>query len=324
MKEGSRRLFFESPPKRCVLTNDVITHVINIDEGFPLPYDGGTWQWIGSWRINKRILITNVSSVTSKVDCDEDGWSYTDSPNNFVTSLTELCWDHPDDANKRIFRRRKWTRQRALIDYPFASECTKHYLSLLAENARLSLATSKMSDQLVETKMQLTRLEESAMEAQDQLISLKEDVSSRDNELNRLRMEASLSGGGTTISSKDTMKPSSEREPLGMLMMHNLVASFKMKRLQPVDLAESEVSDKYAVLSTSSDNSITSSLEPTTESVKQNRFMDLLSPTFLPKRSPETNEQGFKNSMIRNESMLTPSHQLPSVPLQKAFDTPMQ
>jgi hypothetical protein len=46
-----------------------------------------------------------------------------------------------------------------LQDYPFASERTKEYLKLLAENARLNVTVNKISEQLIETKSALTETE---------------------------------------------------------------------------------------------------------------------------------------------------------------------
>ena len=56
-------------------------------------------------------------------------------------------------------RRRKWTRARTLMDYPYASNMTREYLKLIAEKSRLDASVEKLSGQLVDTKMGLTTLE---------------------------------------------------------------------------------------------------------------------------------------------------------------------
>jgi hypothetical protein len=168
-----------APSKHGVLTNAAMTQVLNIEAGFPLPQDGGSWQWIGGWRVDKRVIVVTAATTLTtddadaalrqKVDCDEHGWSYAREPQHFVVNPTKLVWDHDGKEStlnshpQRRFRRRKWTRLRVLVDYPFASERTQNYLKLLAENTRLSVVSSKISDQLVETKMTLTETEQALM-----------------------------------------------------------------------------------------------------------------------------------------------------------------
>lgn len=197
-----------------ILTNERITVLYDADAGLPLSQqDGGTWEWLGSWRISKHetaISASNLVAATTteaeleaqkRSDCDEQGWSYVVEPQDFLLGLPDMIWDNAgeDDATetqsaatdsttfkankssgaasssnnttmpKRTFRRRRWIRQRILVDYPHASESTRQYLLLLRENARLSAAASKISDQLVETKTALTESEEKLMEARDLL-----------------------------------------------------------------------------------------------------------------------------------------------------------
>ena len=137
-----------SPPKQCVLTNLQVTTIYNIDKGYPLPQDGGNWQWVGGWRIEK------------SMDTDDQGWSYSNDPQ--VASSTSYDSQHtvPKKGESNIVkRRRKWTRSRVLVDYPCASAMTREYLKLVASKAKLQVTVEKLSEQLVETKMSLTGLE---------------------------------------------------------------------------------------------------------------------------------------------------------------------
>jgi hypothetical protein len=152
-----------APPKHCVLTNLTVTQILNIDHGYPLPHDGGTWQWIGGWRIERNM------------DTDPQGWSYSNSVTLYSTSsrgtsgaspttastdfTSELVLPEPGTPNI-IKRRRKWTRTRVLVDYPHASTSSREYLKLVAQRASLMVSVEKLSEQLVETKMKLTTLEE--------------------------------------------------------------------------------------------------------------------------------------------------------------------
>jgi hypothetical protein len=209
-----------APSKHGVLSNAALTQVLNIETGFPLPKDGATWQWIGGWRVDKRVKVGDPSeadhsqahagvvtqdvsaagaNMRHKVDCDDDGWSYAREAQHFILNPTELAWDHSGSSTEngslpeRRIRRRKWTRQRLLVDYPFASERTQNYLKLVAENARLSVTSSKISDQLVETKMILTETEEELMQIKEekaqqaqQIEGLKTDLDIKDALLREL------------------------------------------------------------------------------------------------------------------------------------------
>jgi len=138
-----------APPKQCVLTDLEGKNILNIDKGYPLPEDGGGWTWVGPWRVEKN------------QDTDEQGWAYSNE--------TEIMSDRstyygefrvPERGKPNIAkRRRKWTRSRTLIDYPYASKMTQEYLKLIAEKSRLNFSLDKVSGQLVETKMNLTTLE---------------------------------------------------------------------------------------------------------------------------------------------------------------------
>jgi hypothetical protein len=170
--------------KNRVLTNEHMTALYDIDAGYPLPKNGGVWEWVGGWRIGKRSKKAFVvepdsedgtSSSVQKPDCDEEGWSYVHEPQHFLVDNADLVWENPgvefastptrkNEGSsriipKRIYRRRRWTRQRILVDYLYASKSTQQYLKLLVENARLSMTVGKISDQLLETKTALTEAE---------------------------------------------------------------------------------------------------------------------------------------------------------------------
>ena len=157
--------------KDRLFTDARLTARYDLEAGYPPPTDGGVWEWVGSWRVGTRTAVTGSrteaqSPPVAKVDCDAHGWSYVMEPRDFVIGLPDMIWDH---AGTRPYRRRRWTRQRVLVDYLNASECTKQFLKLLAENARLSLSASKINEQLIATKMALTETEEKLVHANDML-----------------------------------------------------------------------------------------------------------------------------------------------------------
>ena len=105
---------------------------------------------------------------------------------------------------RRPFRRRRWARQRALRSYPYASNNTLQFLRILAENARLSVTVTKLTDQLVETKNKLTENEDALISSKDkhriEVESLKKELKLRDETINRMPRERSESGEVTTPS----------------------------------------------------------------------------------------------------------------------------
>ncbi|CAB9521454.1 expressed unknown protein [Seminavis robusta] len=227
-----------APPEKCVLTNAGISRVVQLANGFPLPHDGGTWQWIGGWRIEKRVIVFAGDGLDNRpqtLDCDGDGWSYAMDASDFLKENPELhCFEQPGmvedkltlektsflSGNKvvrhlvpiRKIRRRKWTRRRVLVDYPHASEQSKHFLRLLAQNASLTFAANKISDQLVETKMKLTDMKlktfQNEEETKAKVSQLKQEIKLKEEAIVKLKqqklVEKKTTGNGTT------QKPSSK------------------------------------------------------------------------------------------------------------------
>jgi len=210
-----------------ILTNETVTRLIRLENGYPLPSDGGVWEWVGTWKVEKRAVKTSKPSLYKKtVDCDVEGWSYGEEPVHFREDPTQLCYadlgmDEVSGAVARPYRRRKWTRTRALVSYPYASERTSRYLKLQAENARLSVMSEKMNDQLVSTKALLTAKEEASHDAMvafhRETARLQSDVAAREGELMRALSAGFGSespGGGSPRASKIQNKsPQKEKEP---------------------------------------------------------------------------------------------------------------
>ena len=241
---SSRRMFGDAPPQHCVLTDDACTKIINLDKGFPLPENGGYWAWIGGWRVDKHIVVTNnTSTPKSKVDCDNNGWSYAENQRDFIDNPAELCWDSCRIDGKfcsRPWRRRKWTRQRALISYPQASERSTHYLRLLAENERNAVVAAKLSDQLVTTKTRLTETEERLFTVTDsmqhEIDSLKAKLEVREKELFRL-IEVGL------VNTKSSSPPSAAATAAALEAKESLMDKLGKEGVDKVKFFVSSVED---------------------------------------------------------------------------------
>jgi hypothetical protein len=111
--------------------------------------------------------------------CDADGWIYGRKAAHCVLwNVHQLCWNgvedddrnNPSDAcdpqsclgrhKKLVLRRRKWTRQRVLVDYPFACKATQEYLRIHADNSSLALATQELAEQLQHESKVMERVHE--------------------------------------------------------------------------------------------------------------------------------------------------------------------
>ena len=167
-----------------VFTNDKMTERISMHLPFSKNDNGSTYEWIGGWQIDKqRIEMVPVANADTQlrtmVEHDPDGFLYGKSLQDFVlqdpgklwnTSSTSTKSSTPSDVVRKL-RRRKWTRQRVLVNYPLASEYTRRFLRLKADHARQTRTLSKLSDQLVETKTAWTNSEAIALETQSKLQS---------------------------------------------------------------------------------------------------------------------------------------------------------
>eukprot|EP00429_Kryptoperidinium_foliaceum_P040692 CAMPEP_0176180144 /NCGR_PEP_ID=MMETSP0120_2-20121206/92309_1 /TAXON_ID=160619 /ORGANISM="Kryptoperidinium foliaceum, Strain CCMP 1326" /LENGTH=470 /DNA_ID=CAMNT_0017518351 /DNA_START=148 /DNA_END=1557 /DNA_ORIENTATION=+ len=164
------------PPRQCVLTNIQVTQILNIDKGYPLPQDGGDWKWIGGWRIDKHSEFRQPQKGTPNL----------------------------------VKRRRKWTRSRALIDYPQASAMTKEYLKLISEKASLEVTVDKLSTQLVETKMKLTTIEADQITLQEEtnqkVAKLEKELQEKTKVLELLQEQESLDPTNLMASKKDQVQ----------------------------------------------------------------------------------------------------------------------
>jgi cell division protein FtsB len=221
-----------SGSRHGVLTDERVSRFLNITSGYPLPQDGGVWEWIGAWRLEKR-----SPSSALPLNCDKDGWSYGNDTQDFLVKdrrSTNAISDTPGDNNYRKLRRRKWCRQRILVDYLHVSEQTRQYLKLLAENARLQTTSSKICNQLVETKVVLTETEDTLMQTktdlQKEVNTLKQKITEQDDILK------SLKGGSnddTWDSQVNGVVKNDQANELGSKLTQWVTSSVRKKPLKP-------------------------------------------------------------------------------------------
>jgi len=141
----------------AVLTNHDATKILHPHLDFSLP-PYGTWKWIGAWKVDFQEQIVPTSP---------NGWSYSADIKDLISNNTSQCFASPNSFSNIVpfakYRRRRWIKQCVLISYPCIGENAKHFLSLMAYNAFLSLTVDKLTAQLLDMQANLTETEESLL-----------------------------------------------------------------------------------------------------------------------------------------------------------------
>lgn len=239
-----------SPPtQHGVMTDAALTVLYNLEQGFPFPDDGGTWEWLGGWRILKKdssniddsaAFPQQASIKRIHLPQDEQGWSYAKEAQHFLLHPHTVVSSQPgqaagaksgDAAANALpllrIRRRTWIRRRVLLNFPLASERTQQYLKLLAEKAKWIETARKLSDQLIETKLALTTAEESLIQTRETL-RFKSDAL---NEIVQQTGKAGLQLDSSSMHSETSTSQTSSKEKLS--------GKFDWKRLGRGALIES-------------------------------------------------------------------------------------
>lgn len=185
-----------------VVTDFAVRQRIDARQGYSLPTDGTQWQWIASWSIDR-----------DPNECDVEGWSYSDA-------VPATKWKPRLDGSPATdFRRRVWMRQRVLIDYPQASERTRHYLRLLAENVQYAMAANKISNQLIETKLALTETEDLMEKTKTELSAEVQDL-----EAKVMKQHALLKAAGVDDELLESL-PNTEHDHAGLKGLQDYLAN---------------------------------------------------------------------------------------------------
>lgn len=134
------------------VTDRAYSQILDLSHGFPLPTKG-EWEWISNWRIESSSLKTSSSN-------GDESWEYSDE----IKDL--LAKDNGSDLTSHVprttsrFRKRIWKRCRVLTSYPGISQRTRQMLKMNSHNSKLTLALSKLHDQVNDMQNKLTRQEE--------------------------------------------------------------------------------------------------------------------------------------------------------------------
>jgi len=235
MDQDESEFVGQAPPKYCVLSNHSMTKRIPFDNDkiihLPNNIGGGSWEWVSGWIVDKNPVwiqeIDDKGAQTRRNIRDAQGWCYVLEPKHFVNP--ELCSDDPllldddDDSDAvatrpLLYRRRRWTRQRALRSYPYASQSTIAYLRLLAENSRLGVTRTQVSESLIDMKTKLTELEESLDSTREDLLRRRTEIQQTQQEI--VETEASIqamkkqTSKQQTLNQRDLSKQRSKLEDL--------------------------------------------------------------------------------------------------------------
>jgi hypothetical protein len=155
---------------------------------------------------------------------DVVGWMYADN-------VDVLCCNNDDGRNggkfstslrsTSKFRRRTWTRERVLVSYPGISPATKQMLEMNAHNTRLTLAMSKLHEQVHDMQMKLFQKEEELEVIQEEIMMSKKtsknsveqhSVSPKVKDAKNVHNHPIFSDAKTTLQSSNKINLGEEKE----------------------------------------------------------------------------------------------------------------
>lgn len=134
------------------VTDRAYSQILDLTHGFPLPTKG-EWEWISNWRIESSSLKTSSSN-------GNESWEYSDEIKYLLAKDNGSGLTSHVPRTTSRFRKRIWKRCRVLTSYPGISQRTRQMLKMNSHNSKLTLALSKLHDQVNDMQNKLTRQEE--------------------------------------------------------------------------------------------------------------------------------------------------------------------
>ena len=188
-----------------VVTNQACSHILDLTNGFPLPHQG-TWEWVGNWCLGG----VNAPVRQGVVGMEEEGWTYADSlhallPNDGNNSSSGSNSGNGNSASASSngtqdravstsrFRKRTWQRRRVLISYPACSQRSKQMLSMNAHNAKLTLALSKLHNQVHDMQNSLIQKDEECEQIKaklnNKIVETERDLENKQRMVHKLKSD---------------------------------------------------------------------------------------------------------------------------------------
>ena len=157
-----------------ILTDAACGHVLDLTDGYSLPKNG-SWEWVSNWLSDNN----KGSSSASLASHEDEGWIYSETLEALLPSGGDLRAQSKEQTASR-FRKKTWQRRRVLISYPGISPGTRQMLKMNAHNAKLTLAVSKLHDQVHNMQNKLIQKDE---ELDRTTVSLMSQISATEDEL---------------------------------------------------------------------------------------------------------------------------------------------
>lgn len=168
-----------------VLTNHTCSHVLDLTNGYPLP-EKGTWEWISSWCLAD-------SSGQPSLGIDNEGWTYSDQLEALLPNDDGCRPTHDKPQPTSRFRKRIWKRSRVLISYPGISQRSRQMLKKNAHSSKLTIALSKLHDQVHDMQNTLIQKEEmfekEKAELKAKISTVGEDAENKQRRIDKLQNE---------------------------------------------------------------------------------------------------------------------------------------
>ena len=205
-----------------ILTDAACCRILDLADGYSLPQNA-TWEWVSNWAISDN----EGSSAASFGSDDDEGWRYS----RYLKALLPAGGNagaHNDAQTTSRFRKRTWQRQRVLISYPGISPGTKQMLKMNSHNAKLTIAVSKLHDQVHNMQNKLIQKDEevdkTAMCFMAQITTTEMDLSKQKTTIQSLRSELQQSRASSKKVARSGNNKSAvrdeEKKPKPLLTLH--------------------------------------------------------------------------------------------------------
>jgi hypothetical protein len=170
-----------------ILTDAACGHVLDLTDGYSLPKNG-TWEWVSNWTLSDN----KGSGSTAFASPEEEGWIYSETLEALLPSGGDLGAQCKEQTGSR-FRKKTWQRRRVLISYPGISPGTRQMLKMNAHNAKLTLAVSKLHDQVHSMQNKLIQkdeeLDRTTMSLMSQISATEDELDAKNQTIQSLRVQ---------------------------------------------------------------------------------------------------------------------------------------
>jgi len=207
-----------------ILTDAACGHILDLTDGYSLPKNG-TWEWVSNWTLsdNRGSSSSSNSSSASLASHEDEGWIYSETLEALLPVGGDLGAHYNPKTTSR-FRKKTWQRRRVLISYPGISPGTGQMLKMNAHNAKLTLAVTKLHDQVHNMQNKLIQkdeeLDRTTMSLMSQISAIEDELDAKIQAIESLRVQLFKTRFNANSNSNSTSPAKSlEKKPKPLLSL---------------------------------------------------------------------------------------------------------